>query len=135
MTGHDDNHETAPDIIDDAVAPAIQYADQANESIRDLTHATMLPAQLPAPLVYEVLGNLKGVGSRLPQALQQLAKGLGRSIDQYDVYEDDASDPVQSIATATDHLTRAAQLADQLGDELAKAQAAISRQGYRTRTE
>ncbi|WP_104135131.1 hypothetical protein [Cryobacterium sp. Y62] len=115
---------------DDERAPAVQHADDAAESIRSLVDATHA-ANLPAPLVYDVLGNLKWVGHRLPEALQHLASGLGRSLDQYDVKEDDGRDPVQSIATATDHLTRAAQLADQLGDELDKAQGAIRGQGYR----
>ena len=118
----------------DEVAPAVQYADNAAKAIRSLTDAT-IAAKLPAPLVYDVLGNLKWVGHRLPQALEQLASGLGRSLDQFDVTEDDGGDPVQSIATAADHLTRAAQLADQLGDELDKAQTAINGQGYRTTTE
>ncbi|WP_454698267.1 hypothetical protein [Arthrobacter humicola] len=71
------------------------------------------------------------MGHLLPQACTQLAKSLGQSLDEYEVYEDDDSDPVASVATATDHLTRAAQLAAELGAELEKAQSAISRQGYR----
>lgn len=67
----------------------------------------------------------------LPQGLNQLAAGLGKSLETHDVYEDDGRDPVQTVATATDHLTRAAALAAQLGDELAQAQNAISRQGYK----
>lgn len=57
--------------------------------------------------------------------------GLGKSLNDYDVYEGDGEDPAQSVATATDHLTRAAQLALQLGQELEEAQASIARQGYR----
>ena len=84
-----------------------------------------------APTVYTILGNLKGVGHLLPQACTQLAASLGRSLNEYDVYEDDDRDPVASVATATDHLTKAAHLAAELGAELEKAQSAISRQGYR----
>lgn len=109
----------------------VQCADDAYEAIRAINHMTGGGA-IPAPVVYDVLGNLKGVGHMLPQTLRQLAEGLGRSLDDYDVYEDDGSDPVHSVATATDHLTRAAQLAAQIGEELEKAQSAISRQAYRT---
>jgi hypothetical protein len=78
-----------------------------------------------------VLGNLKGVGHLLPQALNQLAAGLIRSLETHDVYEEDGEDPVQATATATDHPTRAAALATRLGEELEKVQSAIARQGYR----
>ena len=110
--------------------PVVQYADNDSEAIRSISHVTR-GAQLPAPLVYSVLRNLKGVGYLLLQALKQLSSGLGRSLNEYTVTEDDGRDPVQSVATATDHLTRAAELATQLGDELEKAQSAIARQSYK----
>jgi hypothetical protein len=117
--------ETTPRIVQDA--------DDAYEAIRSINHRTGSGA-LPAPLVYDVLGNLKGVGHLLPHALQQLASGLGRSLDEYDVYDGEGRDPVQSVATAVDHLTRAAQLAGELGRELDHAQEAINMQGYRTQS-
>ena len=115
---------------DEKTPPVVQHADDAYEAIRAINHLT-LGSSLPASLVYRVLGDLKGVGHLLPQALTQLAAGLGRSLDTHDVYEDDGGDPVQSVATATDHLTRAAELAAQLGVELDHAQSAINGQGYR----
>ena len=125
-------HTTEEDAMTDEneIPNAVTHADDAYEAIRAINHLT-IGAELPAPMVYDILGNLKGVGHLLPQALTQLASGLGRSLDEYPVTEDDGADPVQSVATATDHLTRAAQLAAQLGVELDLAQAAISRQGYR----
>lgn len=116
-------------VHDDETPEVIQRADDAYEAIRAINHLTINARSLPAPLVYSVLGNLKALG--LEQACQQLASGLGKSLDTHDVYEDDGGDPVQSIATATDHLTRAAALAAQLGEELAQAQNAINRQGYK----
>ena len=47
------------------------------------------------------------------------------------MYEDGGGDPVQSVATATDQLTRAAELAEQFGIELEHAQSASNGQGYR----
>jgi hypothetical protein len=118
-------------MTDDQDSPqAVQHAHAASDAIRELNHVTV-GAKIPATLLYEVLGDLKNVGHRLPQALSQLAAGLGRSLDEYDVYEDTGADPVQSIAVATDHLTRAAQLAHELGVELDLAQGAISGQGFR----
>ena len=114
----------------DDIPRLVQLADAAQEAIRAINHLT-LGSHTPAPVVYDALGNLKGIGTRLPQALTQLAAGLGRSLDAYDVYEDEGRDPVQSVATATDHRTRAAGLAVELGQELEKAQAAISGQGFR----
>ena len=115
---------------DEETPPVVQHADDAYEAIRAINHLT-LGGSTPAPLVYSILGNLKGVGHMLPQALTQLAAGLSRSLVTHDVYEDDGRDPVQSVATATDHLTRAAELAAQIGVELERAQSAISGQGYR----
>ena len=115
---------------DEQTPGIVQHADDAYEAIRAISHLTVT-GSTPAPLVYDVLGNLKGVGHLLPQALTQLAAGLGRSLDTHDVYEDGGGNPVQSIATATDHLTRAAELARQLGIELDHAQTAINGQGYR----
>ncbi|AOY74317.1 hypothetical protein [Paenarthrobacter ureafaciens] len=116
--------------MDDETPEVIRAADDAYEAIRSINHLTITQIH-PAPTVYSVLGNLKGLGHMLPQACTQLAKSLGRSLDEYDVYEDDGRDPIQSVAAATDHLTRAAQLAAELGAELEKAQSAISHQGYR----
>lgn len=115
--------------MSDEKPTVVEEADAIYESVRAICHSNTTH---PAPTVYRVLGNLKGAtGPMLAQALRQIAAGLGRSLNEYDVYEDDGRDPVQSVATATDHLTRAAQLADELGEELSKAQNAIARQGYR----
>lgn len=117
-------------MSDEETPAVIQYADDAYESIRSINHETNSTRSLPAPLVYSVLGNLKMVGHSLPQALNQLAAGLGKSLNTHNVYDKEGQDPVQSVATATDHLTRAAALAKQLGEELEKAQSAIAWQGY-----
>ena len=111
------------------VPRVVQLAEDSSEALRSLCHITGGP--MPAPLLYDVLGNLKGSGYRLAQALQQMSSGLGLSLDKYDVYDGEGRDPVQSVATAVDHLTRAGQLATQLGQELDLAQSAINMQGYR----
>jgi hypothetical protein len=116
---------------DEETPEVVEAADNFYEDLHAINHLTLPGRSLPAPIVYQVLGNLRGIEYMLPQALGQLAAGLGKSLDTHEVYEDDGRDPVQSVATVTDHLTRAAQLAQQLGAELAKAQSAISRQGYR----
>lgn len=126
VTSYRENQKVS---TDDETPAVVQHADDAYEAIRAINHLTR--GAVLAPTVYDVLGNLKGVGHMLPQALTQLASGLALSLNEYDVYEDDGSDPVQAIATATDHLTRAAQLAAQLGVELEHAQSAINGQGYR----
>jgi len=108
----------------------VEQAEAAYEAIRRINHITCGP--LPAPLAYQVLGNLKMVGHSLPQALRQLGDGLVVSLDEYDVYEDDGRDPAGSVAAAQDHLERAAELATQVGEHLECAQSAISRQGYRS---
>lgn len=85
--------------------------------------------------MYRILGNLKNLGSFLPQISTQLAQGLVKSLQEYDVTEYEGKDPAASVALAGEHLARAAKLAAQMGEELAQAQNAINGQGYRTAAE
>ena len=108
----------------------VQEADAIYESVRAICHMSQTH---PAPTVYKVLGNLKGAtGYMLAQALNQLAAGLERSLNEFNVYEDEGKDPAHSVAIAADHMRAAAILAEQLGDHLERAQSAIAGQGYRT---
>ena len=121
-------------MMDEDQSPeAVQEADTAYESMRAIAHLTR--ATHPAPEVYRILGNLKNFGIFLPQISEQLAQGLVKSLEEYDVTEDDGKDPAASVATAGEHLARVTILAQQMGEELAKAQNAISGQGYRTADE
>lgn len=120
--------------MDDGQTPeAVQEADTAYDALRALAHLTRTTH--PAPDVYQILGNLKNLGSFLPQISEQLAHGLVKSLEEYDVTEYEGKDPAASVALAGEHLARAAQLARQMGEELAKAQNAIAGQGYRTAEE
>lgn len=112
-------------IIDGEIPLVVQRAGDACEAIRSINHLTGGSA-MPASLVYDVLAQLKGVGHLLPQGLTQLAAGLNLSLDKAGVTDDDSRDPLQSVAAATEHLTRASELALQLGIELDKAQSALS---------
>ena len=106
----------------------------AYEAIRSINHATIFTGDgIPAPVVYRVLGFLQSAaGYGMAQALRQLARGLERSLSTFDVYEDDGRDPADSVAHAVNALTDAADLLQHVGPLLDNAQAAISRQGYRT---
>ena len=109
-------------------------AQNAYEAIRSINHATIFTGDgIPAPVVYRVLGFLQSAaGYGMAQALGQLARGLERSLSTFDVYEDDGRDPADSVAHAVNALTDAADLLQHVGPLLDNAQAAISRQGYRT---
>lgn len=96
-------------------------------AIAHLTRATH-----PAPEVYRILGNLKNFGSFIPQISTQLAQGLVKSLEEYDVYDSESKDPAASVALTGEHLARAAKLAAQMGEELAQAQNAVNGQGDRT---
>lgn len=113
------------------VREVVRCANEAYEAAHSLNHVTSPPASLPAPTVYKVLGNLKGLGRDVPLALSHLAAGLQDSLKSFEVYEDSGADPKQSVAAASVHLTRAAALAAQLGEELEQAQTAVAGQGYR----
>ena len=118
------------DGTDDRV---IGWPEMAYESVRAINHLTNHGAIVPAPTLYRVLGELKGVGYLLPQALDQLGRGLSASLEQLDVTEDDPTrDPRASVATALSFLDQAAQLARDLGATLEAAQSAIGGQGYKS---
>ena len=112
--------ETFPDIL--------RHAGIAREAVRAMNHVA--PVVMPAPGVYDVLAELKGLGHLLPDALDKISIGLHRSLSEFDISEHDGADPVERNALARIHLAKAAKLAGLMGDELEAAQAAIARQGY-----
>jgi hypothetical protein len=109
---------------------AVQAAENAHEAMRAIAHFTR--GTHPAPVVYRILVNVKNLGHFLPQISDQLSQGFVKSLEEYDVTEDQGKDPAESIMQAREHLARAAELAELLGEELAKAQDDIAAQGYRT---
>ena len=106
------------------------WPEVAHEAIRAINHLTA-HSPIPAPTAYRILGDLKGVGHLLPQALEQLCRGLQASLEAFDVY-DHRRDPAASVSDAIALLARAARKAAELGQLLEDAQAAISEQGYHT---
>ena len=108
----------------------VREADDVYESVRAINHATIHANSIPAPVVYDFLGNLKtAAGPGISQALGQVAAGLLRSLDTHDVY-DDNGDPTDNAAAAAALMHEAAGLATQIGTLLEKAQSRISGQGY-----
>lgn len=103
------------------------WPEMAYESVRAINHLTF-GGTVPAPVLYDVLGNLKGIGHLLPQALEQLSAGLEKSLVELDVY-DRAGDAAGNVALATAHMARAAECARELGEALERAQSAIGDQG------
>jgi len=122
-----DNTQSDDGQNGDATPAVVQRADDACEAIRAINHLTA--GTVPAPLAYEILGNLKGVAHRLPQALGQIGTGLTRSLTEYDVY-DRNREPAESVELARGFLLRAATKAAELGELLEQAQFAIHLQGY-----
>jgi len=102
----------------------------AYEAIRAINHLTG-HGPIPAPTVYRILRDLKGVGHLLPQALEQLCRGMQASLTAFDVY-DRRREPAESVSDAVALLVRASRKATDLGQLLEDAQAAIADQGYRT---
>lgn len=100
------------------------------ESLRAINHITG-HGPIPAPTLYRVLGELKGIGHLLPQACAQLARGLEESLHALDVY-DHRREPGESVTEAVLLLNQALRKASELGELLEAVQAAISEQGYRT---
>jgi hypothetical protein len=107
------------------------WPELAYQCVRSINHLTSRGHPVPAPLLYEILGNLKGVGHLLPQALDQLGAGLGRSLEEIDVDDEPGREPVVSVAQARELMAAAARAAGELGESLEQAQAALATQGYR----
>ena len=68
------------------------------ESLRALNHLTG-HGPIPAPTVYRILGELKGIGHLLPQACARLARGLEDSLQSLNVY-DHRREPGESVTEA-----------------------------------
>jgi hypothetical protein len=110
-----------------ATADPVQRSADAYDAIRALNHSTR--GAMPAPLVYDLLGNLNNAGYGLNQLLRQISDGLSRSLTEYDVYDHNRG-PAESVAIANQAIRRAAQHAHQMGELLAAAQVAINLQGF-----
>ena len=106
------------------------WPELTHESLWALNHFTG-HGPIPAPTVYRILGELKGIGRLLPQGRAQLARGLEESLHVLDAY-DQRRDPAASMTEAALLLNHALRKATQLGSLLETARAAISEQGYRT---
>jgi hypothetical protein len=108
----------------------VSLANEVDENLRALCHLTQAPSPVPAPLLYDITGNLKlAIGSRLGDLCNQLRFGLERSLTTHDVY-DRNRDPLTSVTMAGNHLLNAERLARELGEALSQAQVAINLQGY-----
>lgn len=125
MTTNDMPHPTGP-----AGAEERELAHAATEAIRGINHLTEGSPAIPAPQMFEVLGDLKCLGYGLEQALRQLARSLASSLAVYAVFEEDGGNPEESVAYAMDSMRVAAGHASRLGEVLDFAQTDISRQGY-----
>lgn len=113
------------------VTPApVQHASDAYEAIRAIN--LTLEVATPAPIAYDILGNLQGAAGLMPQALNQIACGLANSLGQYDVYQTDGTEPIDNVAAATNYLELATTKAAELASLLEKAQTAIKHQTIRT---
>lgn len=107
-----------------------ELAHAASEAVRDINHRTIGSPAIPAPQIYEVLGDLKALGYGLEQTLRQLARSLASSLSVYALYEEDGGNPEESIAYAMESMRVAAGHAGRLGEVLDSAQCDISRQGF-----
>ncbi|MEW1952810.1 hypothetical protein [Terrabacter sp. NPDC080008] len=125
MTTNDMQQPTGP-----AGAEERELARAATEAIRGINHLTVGSPAIPAPQMFEVLGDLKCLGYGLEQALRQLARSLASSLAVYAVFEEDGGNPEESVAYAMDSMRVAAGHASRLGEVLDFAQIDISRQGY-----
>ncbi|MGL5826118.1 MAG: hypothetical protein ACRCYU_15100 [Nocardioides sp.] len=125
---------TTPDDHGPAHASDQLYGDAEtiHQQIRGMCQATNGWTIIPAPVLYEVLGNL--AAAPLTQLFRQLSAGLAASADHCQLYENDPHrSPSTSICLAVGHLADAAHTARELTRHLDAAQQAIAGQGYHHR--
>jgi hypothetical protein len=105
---------------------AARQADVAAEAVRALNHATQPWADgLTSPVdVYDTLGGLELLASRLPQALAQLQRFLAREqqAERIQVVDGEhVGDPAAAVAATSCQLEQAADAAGSLRETLARA--------------
>lgn len=112
----------------------------ASEELAQEANGTRL-AVMPAPVVYDVLGNLKlslgllnEVVWHVPHGLQRSLEDPGLSVYDRDLWTGADRDPVRQVQIASHHLNTLAGLLDVAVSEAEAAQSALSGQGYRTRS-
>jgi len=116
---------------DDEPRTVTDDANDVYDAVRALCHS--LPHNIPGPIAYSLLGNLKlAGGGRLSDLLADISSGLSRSLIYFDNYMDDDTPPAAAVLKARVHLDRAANFAAMVGKELESAQAEIAALGYRT---
>lgn len=99
------------------------WSDLAVEAILAIDKLTTATEPVPVSVVHAVLNNLKRVGYELPQALQQISRGLSYGSDQA---VSSNRDQTPGVAEARDHLAEAARRAAELGVLLEAAQQSIA---------
>lgn len=109
-------------------------AEEAAEALRTLNHLT-IPAPSPGVPgwedvgdIYRVLGELRALVDRLPQACDQLAMGLQRLGDRADWRTDDGTNqhPDEVVATAVEGLQVAGCIAEDIGGNVQQAHCAAA---------
>jgi len=108
----------------------IADADGVYEGVRAINHDLIMRVSIPAPIAYDILGNLKLAGDGLAEVAAHLGRGLKASLDEYDVYDRSERSPWESAQMAIIALKAAEAHASELGRLLAEAQSAITLQGY-----
>lgn len=110
----------------------VKIASDMDESGRDICHVLINRAEIPAPLVYDLAGNLKVLSHKLEQIAGHMARGLPPSLEVYAVYDlnEDGRSPEESAAMAVAELEQIEVLYRSAGQRLERVQRAINLQGH-----
>lgn len=116
----------------EALTPA-GAAHVAAEAIRALNHLTLAGPSAGAPGwdgvddIYRVIGELRIIADRLPQACDQLVSGLQRLGEQRDWRTDEGAEhPDEVLSTAVERLQIASCDADEFGRNVRHAHCAVA---------
>jgi hypothetical protein len=111
----------------DYETPVPELIGQAYEAVRSFNHRTF-SGSIIAPEAHRILGEAAALSGVFPQALDQLGKGLRRSLQKFDAY-DENRDPALSVEMAAGELAAAAAAFEQIYAYLSAAQSALKLQG------
>ncbi|MEQ1703871.1 MAG: hypothetical protein ABMA25_27505 [Ilumatobacteraceae bacterium] len=111
--------------------PAEVHAQEAAEAIRAFNHASFAIDSIDQPsTVYNILGELYTLASRLDQAIGQLSSPLQRQLEAGRLHVDDgapfAGEPDRAVVTAVEELGVARECVHDAHEALTNAQSAIS---------
>lgn len=105
--------------------------DEAYEAMHEMAIQANNTQTLTPPVLYGVLGNLRGTAASLSEILPSTVRAARSGAAGLDLYDAEGNDPEEQLALSLRTLEEAASVAQQLLALLDTAQSGIASVGYR----